>query len=231
MIFISLVTGHPQDLFLTRYTIGIPVRFVLITATLIIPIVVLPTLLTMLVEVWTREKTFGQLVTVPRGADQECCKPIIWGIRPLQGIGLHMSLAEKFLTFLEFSVGVSFQTLLARATLFIIGSALVSLFLSTIWALDDLGVRIYSRGTGEVNMAGRSVGIILPLITGAVGITSLFNRNLPFDAMSELVQIIMILYPPYIFFAIIHSEYLRKRSPALLKKLHLPTITSKIEAH
>ncbi len=229
MIVISLVTGHPQDLFLTRSTIGIPVRFVLITTVLVVPIAALPGLLAMLGKLWTHEKILGKLVRMPIDADQECCKPIVWGLRPLQGIGLHISLAEKFLSFLEFSVGASFQTLLARATLFLIGSALVSLFLSTIWALDDLGVRIYNSGTGEVNMAGRSVGIILPLITGAVGITSLFHRSLPFDALSDVVQIIMVLYPPYIFFAIIHNEFLRKRSVALLEKLRLATIATRLE--
>jgi hypothetical protein len=229
MIVISLITGHPQDLFLTQATIGIPVRFVFITAVLVTPIAVLPRLLTVLGRMSISEKILGQLVRTPTGAGQECCKPIVWGLRPFQGIGLHVTLAEKFLSFLESSVGASLETWLARATLFLIGSALVSLFLSTVWALDDLGFRIYNSGTGEVNMAGRSVGTILPLITGAVGITALFHRSLPFDAVSDLVQIIMVLYPPYILFAIIHNEFLRRRSVALVEKLHLPTIATKIE--
>jgi hypothetical protein len=229
MIVVSLITGHPPDLFLTQATIGIPVRFVFITAVLVAPIAVLPRLLAVLGRISIREKILGRLVRIPTGAAQECCRPIVWGLRPFQGIGLHMTLAEKFLSFLESSAGISLQTWLARATFFLIGSALVSLFLSTVWALDDLGVRIYNSGTGEVNMAGRSVGTILPLISGAVGITALFHRSLPLDALSDLVQIVMVLYPPYIFFAIIHNEFLRSRSLALLEKFHLATITTQLE--
>ena len=60
-----------------------------------------------------------------------------------------------------------------------------SLFLSTVWALDDLGVKFYFGRTGEIRMAGSSIGTVIPLITGAIGITSVFHSNLPMDAFHE----------------------------------------------
>jgi len=43
--------------------------------------------------------------------------------------------------------------ILIRSTLFVMGSALVSLFLSVVWALDNLGVNIYNRKTGMSALA------------------------------------------------------------------------------
>lgn len=45
MLMISVVTGHPQDLFFTRSIRGIPVRFVMVTLTLVAPISILPSFL------------------------------------------------------------------------------------------------------------------------------------------------------------------------------------------
>ncbi len=221
---ISFITGHPEDLFLTRSTIGIPVRFVIVTLILVAPISILPKVLALTGNLEKGDGLFGQLVKTMIATDQECCKPVVWGLRPLQGIGLHMIFAERFLSFLEFSVGPSYASFLARSTLFVMGSALVSLFLSVIWALDDLGVRIYNKTTGEICMAGHGVGTFLPLITGAIGVSSLFHRSLPLDALIDLLEIVMVLYPPYVFFVIIHHEFVRRRSAVLSERLHMKRI-------
>ncbi len=101
---------------------------------------------------------------------------------------------------------------------------LVSLFLSVVWALDDLGVKIYNRRTGEVHLAGRSFGTVLPLITGAIGISTLFHLSSTLDALTELLQIIMVLYPSYVFFVIFHHEFIKIRINSLSRRLHLKRI-------
>lgn len=215
-LIISLVTGHPAGLFLTRSIRGIVIRFVLVTLTLVVPIPILPSLLPRVANMAKNEGPFGQFVKSTSDAYQELGRVNAWVLRPLQGIGLSMIFAERLLGFLEF--------LPVRLVLFIIGSALVSLFLSIVWALDDLGARIYDRRTGEVHTVGSKVGMVLPLITGAFGIASLFHLSSPLDALTKLFEIIMVLYPPYVFFVIFHQEYIKRRITSLSKRLLLKRI-------
>ena len=212
-IIISLVTGHPKGLFLSRSSWGILVRFVLVTLIFIAPVLILPKLLTLVVNMAKNEGPLGQFVRSSSGPRQELPKSDAWVIRPLQGIGLSMIFAERLVDLLEF--------LPARLVLFFIGSALVSLFLSVIWALDDSGVKIYNSRTGEVYMAGRSIGTLLPLIGGAIGISSLFHLNSPLDALIDLFEIVMLLYPSYVFFVIFHQEFIKSRISTLSEKFRL----------
>ena len=39
----------------------------------------------------------------------------------------------------------------------------------------------------------------------------LFHLNTPVDAIMNLIQPVMVLYPPYILFAIAHDEHTRKK--------------------
>ncbi len=215
-IIISLVTGHPKGLFLSRSSLGILVRFVLVTLIFIAPVLILPKLLTLVVNMAKNVGPIGQFVRDSSDPSQELPKPDAWVIRPLQGIGLSMIFAERLMNVLEF--------LPARLVLFFIGSALVSLFLSVVWALDDSGVKIYNSRTGEVYMAGRSIGTLLPLIGGAIGISSLFHLNSPLDALIELFEIVMVLYPSYVFFVIFHQEFIRKRISTFSGKFRLKRI-------
>jgi hypothetical protein len=110
----------------------------------------------------------------------------------------------------------------------VIGSALASLFLAVVWTLDDLGVKIYNVNTGEVRMVGTSVGTILPLLAGAIGISGLFHLNSPLDALLELIEIAAVLYPPYLCFVIAHHEFIKKRSAVLSEKLPIKRVETKI---
>jgi len=229
MLMISLVTGHPQDLFFTRSTRGILVRTVIVTLTLVAPIGILPSVLALAANLAKSEKFFGQLVkaTTP---NREFSKSIAWILRPLQGIGLSIVFGERFLSFLELSVGDSYARLLVRLTLFMMSGAPVSLFLSAVWALDDLGVRIYNKKTGEVRTTGNSVGTVLPLIAGAIGVSGLFQHSSPLDALRDLLQIVMVLYPPYVLFAICHGEFIRRRTGVLSGKLLLRRIETNVSS-
>jgi len=150
----SLVTSHPEGLFFTRSIRSIPIRFVLVTLILVAPISILPGLLALVGNSAKNERFFGQLVKATVFSYREFSKPVAWVLRPLQGIPLSMIFAERFLSFLdELSIRASYAGILIRSTLFVMGSALVSLFLSVVWALDNLGVKIYNRKTGMSALA------------------------------------------------------------------------------
>jgi hypothetical protein len=215
-IIISLMAGPSQGLFLSRTIRGILVRFVLVTLIFAAPVLMLPNLLFLIVNVAKNEGPLGQFVKSASCLCQELSKFDAWVFRPLQGVGLSMIFAERLEYLLEF--------LPVRLVLFFIGSALVSLFLSVVWALDDSGIKIYNRGTGEVRMAGRSIGVVLPLIAGVVGISSLFHLNSPLDALIDLFRIVMVLYPSYVFFIVFHQEFIKKRIASLSERFHLKRI-------
>jgi hypothetical protein len=226
---ISLVTGHPEGLFLTRSFRGISIRFLILTLILVAPILILPSILTFTWNIAKDRDFFGQqLVKAGAGTDRELGKQVAWVLRPVQGISLSLILAERFLSLLESSIGVSYTIFLVSIALFFVGGALTSIFLSVVWAFDDLGVKIYNRKTAEVHMAGSSIGTVLPLITGAIGVSGLFHTNLPMDALIDLLEIVMVLYPSYVFFAVLHHEFVARRSRTMSEKLQLKRVQTTV---
>jgi hypothetical protein len=95
----------------------------------------------------------------------------------------------------------------------------VSLLLSCLWTLDDLGVRHYNRKTREVRMIGRYVGLLLPIFFGFYGIISLFDNNTQILVAKYVAQMVVILYPPFVVFNVLHSRYLKSREEVLLRRL------------
>jgi len=98
--------------------------------------------------------------------------------------------------------------------------------LTVVWTLDDLGLKLYGS-TGDVNSAANSIGTILPMIAGAIGITNLFHNNTPIGAIYSIAGLIFALYPPYLIFAVIHDEYMRPR----IRRLHDSLILERLEVH
>jgi len=227
-LIISLVSGHPGGLFLARSLRGVGMRFIIATLALALPVLLLPKLIALVSSMTTNQTIFGQLVKAPLSVNRELNISVGWTLRPVQGISLSLIVAERFLSFLEFSIGASYSFIVTRLSLFVIGGALSSLFLSTVWALDDLGVQLYNGKTGEINMAGSSIGTILPLITGAIGVAGLFHTNLPIEALIDLSQIVLVLYPPYVLFTVIHHEFVKRRRPELTDRLVMKTIETKV---
>jgi hypothetical protein len=185
-------------------------------------------LVTVVGRVTAKQAFLGQLVKAPSSINRELGISVGWILRPVQGISLSLIVAERFLGFLEFSVGASYSFIVTRLSLFVIGGVLSSLFLSIIWALDDLGVQLYNGKTGEIHMAGSSIGTILPLITGAIGVAGLFHTNQPIEALIDLSEIVLVLYPPYVLFTVIHHEFIKRRNPGLTEKLVMKTIETKV---
>ena len=152
-----------------------------------------------------------------------------WVIRPFQGIGLSMLIATKLLTLLEVYTGskITVDSILPQGTFnagrFFSATAIgifVSLLLSFLWSLDDLGVRHYNRRTGEVRMIGKYIGLLLPIFFGFYGIVSLFEKSDQLlVAIKYIAQMVVVLYPPFVVFNVLHSRYLKNHETILLERL------------
>ena len=87
-----------------------------------------------------------------------------------------------------------------------------------------MGVKIYDHKTSQVRTAGGSIGTILPLVTGIIGISTLFHFVSPVDALIELLQIVIVLYPSYVIFVTAHNEFLKRRIGLISRRVNLITI-------
>ena len=201
-------------------------RFFRLSLLLTLPLLLLPSLCTLLEGVFNRGIRY--LIQLPEDRDPAIHPLKNWVIRPFQGIGLAMLLATKLLTLLEFYSGskITVATILPQGS-FNIGrffslmaiGVVVSLLLSCLWTLDDLGVRHYNRKTREVRMIGKYVGLLLPIFFGFYGMISLFQDNTQLLVAKYVAQMVVVLYPPFVVFNVLHSRYLRSREEVLLRRL------------
>lgn len=200
-------------------------RFIRLSLLLALPILILPKLCTLLGRLFNRGTRHLIQVQTDRHPAIHPLKN--WIIRPFQGIGLAMLLVTKLLTALEVYTGkITVGTILPQgefnAGRFFISITIgitVSLLLSCLWTLDDLGLRHYNRKTREVRMIGRYIGVFLPMAFGFYGIISLFENNTQFLVARYVAQMVVILYPPFVVFNILHSRYLKSRGELLVRKL------------
>jgi hypothetical protein len=225
-VAVSLALGQPSDLFHTSSARGLIVRSLLITCILAVTVPIAPRIVTYLSHVLREKTPVGQLIKTSPPRESELERVISWFLRPIQGIGLCLIAGEEFIELLEYGTGLSYSEQLARASLFVFGSLIVAFLLSIVWTLDDLGLKIYGS-SGDLNSAGNNVGTILPIVTGAIGITNLFKSNTPIVAIYNLAGLIFALYPPYLVFAVIHDEYMRPK----IRRLHDSLNLRKLEAH
>lgn len=143
-----------------------------------------------------------------------------WLFRPFQGIGIAFLFATKLLAVIQIISGPSpnspvpftpghFQT----GRLFVgIGITIgISLLLSTLWTLDDLGIRYHNRRDQELKMIGKYVGTLMPTIFGLYGVLSLYAQSPGESALNHVFRIIIALYPPMVVFAVVHTHFIRKR--------------------
>jgi len=201
-------------------------RFLRLSLLLTLPMFLLPDICSVIGRVLNRGKR--HLIQAQEDRDTAVHPLKNWIFRPLQGIGLSMLLATKLLTFLEIYTGsrVTVDIILpqgkfdpARFFSSIAIGIFVSLLLSCLWTLDDLGVRHYNRKTREVRMIGRYVGLLLPIFFGFYGIISLFDNNTQILVAKYVAQMVVILYPPFVVFNVLHSRYLKSREEVLLRRL------------
>jgi hypothetical protein len=201
-------------------------RFLRLSLLLTLPLLLLPSLCTLLEGIFNRGTRY--LIQLQEDRDPAIHPLKNWVIRPFQGIGLAMLLATKLLTLLEFYSGskITVATILPQGafnvgrffSLIAIG-VVVSLLLSCLWTLDDLGVRHYNRKTREVRMIGKYVGLLLPIFFGFYGMISLFQDNAQLIVAKYVAQMVVVLYPPFVVFNVLHSRYLKRREEVLLRRL------------
>jgi len=151
-----------------------------------------------------------------------------WLLRPFQGIGIGLLFGMKLLSVLQVMTGEAATASLLIPTgqfqfgRFLIVSGitiLVSLLLSTLWTLDDMGIRYFNRKNHEVRMIGKYAGTLMPILFGFYGVFSLFSEFQRTEAIVYLFKIVVILYPPFAVFSVFHTHFLQKRGETLLERL------------
>ena len=151
-----------------------------------------------------------------------------WLLRPLQGIGLVLIFGAKILWVLQIATGEAIlpdlvipkgQFEVGRFMVVMGVTIMISSLLSMLWTFDDLGIRYFNRKNHEIRMIGKYVGTLMPALFGFYGAFSLMSQFPTAQAFLYLVQIVVILYPPFAVFTVFHAHFLQKRPEALLDRL------------
>ena len=201
-------------------------RFFRITLLLCLPFYLLSPIFKGLGRIVQRGK--GAFLQMAEKQDLEIHPIKHWLVRPFQGIGIGLLFGTKLLSVLQVMTGEAATASLMIPTgqfqlgrfLIVTGITIViSLLLSTLWTLDDMGVRYLNRKRHEIRMVGRYAGTLTPIFFGFYGTFGLFNQFQKGDALLYLFQILVILYPPFTFFSVFHAHFLEKRGTLLLDRL------------
>ena len=203
-------------------------RFFRLSLVLLLPLLCLPWVFNL--TNYFFEKGSMELVQLQQERNQEITPLKNWLLRPLQGIGISMLIATKLIYLLEIYSGRDFDGSIVLPPpsfspwRFLTTTAMavtVSLALSYLWTLDDLGVRLYNRKTREVRMIGKYLGLILPVVLGFYGMISLSKNHSLMMTIQYLIQMMLILYPPFFVFTIFHASYIKRSERRLLDRLHV----------
>jgi hypothetical protein len=150
-----------------------------------------------------------------------------WLFRPFQGIGIGFLFATKLLAVIQIISGPSAdsaylimpdQFQLGRLLLVSGITIFISLLLSTLWTLDDLGIRYHKQRDQELKMIGKYVGTIMPTIFGLYGLFSLLANYPKESALVNVFKIIIAFYPPMVVFAVVHTHFIKGRADFHSKK-------------
>lgn len=202
------------------------VRFLRFTFSLCIPLYMLLPIYSKLGFVFRRMK--GVLIQIEGIQGLEIHPIKHWLFRPFQGIGIGLLFATKLLGVLQIVTGstATASILLPQRQfqpgrlLVVTGiTILVSLLLSTLWTMDDLGIRYFNRKDYEIKMVGKYVGTLMPIVFGLYGVFSLFDQFSKMQALIYLFQMVVILYPPFTVFSIFHAHFVQKRTEDLSRRL------------
>lgn len=215
-VFVSGITALWKILF----------RFARTLIVLILPVFLLPFTCSFIRPLLTRSKR--KLVQIQEERVRSIHLLGAWLIRPLQGIGLSMLIATKLISVFQIYTGSKFsESLLLPSGGFVLGKFLTStaifvgtsILLSLLWTLDDLGIRLYNKKTGEIRMIGKYLGALLPTIFGFYGLINLFREYAHSIALKYIAQMVIVLYPTFVVFAVFHQRYIQKREGLLLRRL------------
>jgi hypothetical protein len=203
-------------------------RFFRTTLILCLPLFLLPTIFSSLGSLMSRRKKI--FIQIKRGQKLEIHPLKHWVFRPFQGIGIGLLFATKLLAILQIVAGsTSTPSIILPQGQFQPGrllvvtgiTILVSLVLSTLWTLDDLGIRYFNRKDYEIKMIGKYVGTLMPIIFGLYGVFSLFDQFSKMQALTYLFQMIVILYPSFTVFSVFHAHLVQQKARDFSKRLFL----------
>jgi len=203
----------------------VPVRYLRLSLILALPLFLLSLFSTAMRGILRRG---GRELVATTGRDTAITAVKSYIIRPIQGIGVTLLLGSKLLSFLQSFAAIpagvatvlpppqfSPGRLLALSAIV----AFVSLLLSYLWSVDDLGVRHRNNRTGEIKMVGKYLGVLLPTLFGVSGFFSLLHDEPWPLAVGHLMQMAIVLYPPFLTLAVFHALYLQRRGGMLLGKI------------
>jgi len=214
----------------------VSLRFFYLSVILLLPILFLPDICILLQNLGNRGS--WRLVQIPGERDLRAAPLKNWVLRPLQGIGLMMLMATKLLAVLYTGSTVTASTILPpmqfQAVRFL-SVTLIAFFASALliflWTVDDLGIRFHDRRTGEVKMIGKYLGFLLPVFFGFYGILSLIDVHSQILAAGYIAQMVIVLYPPFVFFNVIHARYVGQRESMLLGCLKASPLVIIVDGH
>jgi len=203
----------------------VPLRYLRLSLILALPLFLLPLFSTAMRGI-LRRGSRELVATTDRDTAVTAVKSYV--IRPIQGIGVTLLLGSKLLSFLQgfaaIPAGVatvlpppqfSPGRLLALSAIV----AFVSLLLTYLWSVDDLGVRHRNNRTGEIKMVGKYLGVLLPTLFGVSGFFSLLQDEPWPVAAGHVMQMAIVFYPPFLTLAVCHALYLKRRGGMLLSKI------------
>jgi hypothetical protein len=153
-----------------------------------------------------------------------------WIFRPFQGIGIGLLFETKLLAALQIITGVTAKPFLLftrgqfqPGRLLVISgiTVAISLLLSILWTLDDVGIRHVNRKNQEIKMIGRYAGTLMPVLFGFYGIFSLIQDFPTGQAFIYLFKTVIILYPPFTVFTVFHTRFLRSKAEYFSEKASL----------
>jgi hypothetical protein len=140
-----------------------------------------------------------------------------WLFRPFQGIGIGFLFATKLLTLIQTITGpltsssppiISGQYQLGRMLLVTTITIVISLLLSILWTMDDMGIRYHNLKDQELKMIGKYIGTLMPLIFGLYGLFSLLAHYPKESTLLHVFRIILAFYPPLVVFAVVHTRFI-----------------------
>jgi len=191
-------------------------RFFRLTLLLCLPLYVILPIYSFLVD-----KIKGNLLQTGKIQEMNINPIKHWMFRPFQGIGIGLLFATKLLTVFQVITGVTTKLfplfpksqVLPGRLLVISGiTVVISLLLSILWTLDDVGIRYVNREDQEIRMVGKYVGTVMPIIFGFYGIFSLISDFPALQVFVHLFKMVIILYPPFTVFAVFHTHLLKNKA-------------------
>lgn len=192
-----------------------PLRFLRFTGLLCLPLPALPRIYNFIIS-----RKYAAFLQVEQRGGLKVAPVKHWIFRPFQGIGIGLLFGTKLLGVLQLVAGPRVersllipegQFYLGRLVLITLITLVVSLLLSVLWTLDDMGIRYFNRRDQELKMIGKYVGTVMPVIFGFYGIINLLANYSAAEAALFVFKIAFALYPPLAVFAVLHTYFIRSR--------------------